>query len=141
MLILLGIFFVSSIQPMFMVSSLIMIVVMYSYMLYYMIGGYWFSYALIMVMLSGVLVIFTYMVSLIPNESFENYNLMYIMFIMMMLVGSFHVIEYKMKWSIVSLNLWMSFIGMMNMFMVGFLLSIMLLVVWLSYMDYGALRT
>nr|YP_026101.1 NADH dehydrogenase subunit 6 [Habronattus oregonensis]AAT02492.1 NADH dehydrogenase subunit 6 [Habronattus oregonensis] len=140
MLVLLGMLFVSSIQPMFMISSMIMIVLLYSYMIYISMGGYWFSYALIMVMLSGVLVVFTYMVSLLPNEMFENYNFVYMVGMMILLLGGYFMVIYGEKWGVVSLNLWLSYVGMFNIFMVSFLLSIMLMVVWMSYMGYGALR-
>nr|YP_009058783.1 NADH dehydrogenase subunit 6 [Plexippus paykulli]AIM52649.1 NADH dehydrogenase subunit 6 [Plexippus paykulli] len=140
LVVVLGIFFVSSVQPMFMISSLILIVLMYSYIVYIMIGGYWFSYALMMVMLSGVLVVFTYMVSLIPNESFESYNLMYMMGMLLLLMGGYYILMYDFKGGMLSLSLWMTLVSVFNMFMVSFLLSIMLVVVWLSYMEYGALR-
>nr|YP_009655376.1 NADH dehydrogenase subunit 6 [Epeus alboguttatus]QCL18093.1 NADH dehydrogenase subunit 6 [Epeus alboguttatus] len=140
MIMFLGIFFVSSVQPMFMVSSLILIVMIYSLYMYMMIGNYWFSYALMMVMLSGVLVVFTYMVSLIPNTSFENYNIIYIMGMLMFMMGGMYMMIYMEKGSYISLNLWSSFISMFNIFMISFLLGIMLIVVWLSYLSYGAMR-
>nr|YP_009562243.1 NADH dehydrogenase subunit 6 [Cheliceroides longipalpis]QAU56489.1 NADH dehydrogenase subunit 6 [Cheliceroides longipalpis] len=140
MLMLMGMLFVSSMQPMFMVSSLIIIILMYSLYIYMNMGGYWFGYALMMVMLSGVLVIFTYMASLSPNDSFENYNIMYMLIFMMMFIGSYYILMYEYKFSIISLMLFKSFFGLFNVFMISFLLMIMLMVVWLSYMMYGALR-
>nr|WIM51599.1 NADH dehydrogenase subunit 6 [Corythalia opima] len=136
----LGMLFIGSIQPMFMISMLILIVVMYSYIIYSVMGGYWFSYAMVMVMLSGVLVVFTYMVSLIPNESFESYNLLYMMGLVMFLVEMYYMWMYDLKWGLMSLELWMSYFSVFNVFMVGFLLCIMLVVVWLSYIGCGALR-
>nr|YP_009158059.1 NADH dehydrogenase subunit 6 [Carrhotus xanthogramma]AKH36475.1 NADH dehydrogenase subunit 6 [Carrhotus xanthogramma] len=137
---LLGLFFVSSMQPMSMISMLILIVLFYSYIMYIVLGGYWFSYALVMVMLSGVLVVFTYMVSLIPNEKFEEYNLLYLLIVMMFMVSGYYMWMYQWKFSFISLSLWYSFFSSMNIFMVSFLLLIMLLVVWLSYYGYGAFR-
>nr|YP_009058796.1 NADH dehydrogenase subunit 6 [Selenops bursarius]AIM52662.1 NADH dehydrogenase subunit 6 [Selenops bursarius] len=135
----LSVFFVSSVQPMFMVSSLIMLVLIYSYVVYNVMGGYWFSYMLMMVMMSGVLVVFTYMVSLSPNESFENYNLVYVFIFMVFAVSEFSYI-YGKNMSFLSLVLWNSYFGIFNLFMVSFLLSVMLIVVWLSCKNDGAMR-
>nr|YP_009305891.1 NADH dehydrogenase subunit 6 [Dolomedes angustivirgatus]ANW36389.1 NADH dehydrogenase subunit 6 [Dolomedes angustivirgatus] len=134
-----GILFMISLQPVFMVSSLILITFFYSFFIYKEVGTYWFSYMLLLVMLSGVLVVFTYMVTLIPNESFEAYNLVMVFMLMFMLL-----MEYKFDFvkdmGLVTLNLWMTYLGMLSMFLVSFLLIIMLLVVFLSNMNIGALR-
>nr|YP_010219076.1 NADH dehydrogenase subunit 6 [Phoneutria boliviensis]UBY46229.1 NADH dehydrogenase subunit 6 [Phoneutria boliviensis] len=136
---LLGVMFIMSMQPVFMVSMLIVITFVYSYMIYKVVGTFWFSYVLLMVMLSGVLVVFTYMVTLCPNESFEVYSLV-VMFLFMVLfvVGIFFM--YELDFSIITVNLWISYLGMMSLFLVGFLFCIMLLVVSLSYVNDGALR-
>nr|YP_010154939.1 NADH dehydrogenase subunit 6 [Phanuelus gladstone]QQX28282.1 NADH dehydrogenase subunit 6 [Phanuelus gladstone] len=139
-IILMSMLFVSGIQPMLMISMLIMIVLLYSYMIYVMMSGYWFGYVLMMVMLSGVLVLFTYMVSLIPNESFENYNLMYLMGLLFMMIGSYYYWMMDLKHSFMSIMLWSSFMSLFNLFMISFLLMIMLLVVWLSFIGCGAIR-
>lgn len=83
--------FIIRIQPIFIVRRLILIVLIYSYIVYIVIGGYWFRYALVIVMLRGVLVVFTYIVSLVPNERFENYNLIYLVRIILVLVGRFYI--------------------------------------------------
>lgn len=127
-------------QPIFIVRRLILIVLIYSYITYIIIGGYWFSYALILVILRGVLVVFTYIVRLIPNENFENYNLLYIVGIIILLIGGFYIWIYDLKFGLVSLNLWNRFFGIFNIFIVRLLLAIMLVVVWFRYMGYGALR-
>lgn len=138
-IILIGIIFVIRIQPMFIIRILIIIVILYSYIIYIIIGRYWYGYALIIIILSGVLVVFTYMVSLIPNERFDNYNLIYIMGFLFMLVGFYYIWIYELKFVIISLNLW-TFLRLFNIFIVRFLLIIMLLVVWLRYIGRGALR-
>jgi len=65
-------------QPVFIVRRLIVITLFYSFFIYKIIGSYWFRYLLLLVILRGVLVIFTYIVSLIPNESFEIYRIMFV---------------------------------------------------------------
>nr|YP_010297093.1 NADH dehydrogenase subunit 6 [Plator insolens]UMI39153.1 NADH dehydrogenase subunit 6 [Plator insolens] len=135
----LGIFFVGSIQPIVMVSSLIVMTLLYSYCMNLYMEGYWFSYALVMVMLSGILVIFTYMVSLVPNEMFENYNLIMIFMMMIMMMVNFEIF-YLGDMSYMCLSLWGSYISFYNLFMVGFLFGVMLMVVWISCIDSGAMR-
>lgn len=132
--------FIIRIQPIFMVRRLILIVLIYSYIVYIIIGGYWFRYALVIVILRGVLVVFTYIVSLVPNERFENYNLIYLVRIILVLVGRFYVWIYNFKFSIISLKLWRRFFGIFNIFIIRFLLIIILIVVWFRYIGCGALR-
>lgn len=140
LIILIGLLFVRSIQPIFIVRRLILIVLLYSYMIYIIMRGYWFSYALVLVILRGVLVVFTYMVRLIPNERFENYNLLYILIIIVFMIGGYYVWIYDMKFSGISLRLWFSFVGIFNIFIVRFLLTVILIVIWLRYIGCGALR-
>lgn len=139
-IIILGVIFVRRIQPIFIIRRLILIALLYSYIVYIIIGGYWFRYALVMVILRGVLVVFTYIVSLIPNERFERYNLFYIVIVMLMMVGGYYMWIYRLKNSFISLNLWFTFFGIFNIFIIRFLLIIILIVVWLRYMGRGALR-
>lgn len=139
-MILMGLIFIRRMQPIFIVRSLILIVLLYSYMIYIIMGSYWFRYALVIVILRGVLVVFTYMVRLIPNERFENYNLLYMIGVIIFLIGRFYVWIYDLKMGIISLNLWRRFFGIFNIFIVIVLLRIMLVVVWLRYIGFGALR-
>lgn len=140
LIVVLGLIFIRRMQPIFIVRRLILIILIYSHIIYIIIGGYWFRYALIIVMLSGVLVVFTYIVSLVPNERFENYNLLYIMGIIMFMIRIFYVWSYDLKYGIISLSLWRSFFRIFNIFIVSFLLTIMLIVVWFRYIGCGALR-
>lgn len=133
-----GIIFVRRIQPIMIIRRLIIIILIYSYIIYIILGGYWFCYVLILVILRGVLVLFTYIVRLIPNESFENYNLIYI-FILIIIIGIF-LYFYKYRIDYIRLFLWKSYFGIFNLFIVRFLLGIILIVVWLRYLGYGAVR-
>nr|AIW06235.1 NADH dehydrogenase subunit 6 [Araneae sp. MT-2014] len=138
-LMLMGVVFASGIQPIMMVSVLIMIVLLYSKNMWELMGSYWFSYVLVMVMLSGVLIVFTYMVSLIPNESFETYNLIFLsMFIVMMMSEVYGL--YNNDKSVMVFNMWSSYLGIFNLFMVVYLLGVMIMVVWLSNLSEGAIR-
>nr|YP_010460113.1 NADH dehydrogenase subunit 6 [Lycosa singoriensis]UUC05160.1 NADH dehydrogenase subunit 6 [Lycosa singoriensis] len=133
-----GVFFVMSMQPVFMVSMLIIITLFYSFFIFEVIGSYWFSYLLLLVMLSGVLVVFTYMVSLIPNESFEVFGMVFMFFFMFFFVEYFNV--FKVNMGFVSMSLWESYLGMFSLFLISFLLVVMFLVVLLSSMNIGSVR-
>lgn len=101
--------------------------------------GYWFRYALVMVILRGVLVLFTYIVRLIPNEEFENYNLLLIFLVIFIVlgVGKFFYFEEIYYLCIV---LWESYVRLYNLFIIRFLFRIILLVVWFRCIVEGAIR-
>nr|YP_010022218.1 NADH dehydrogenase subunit 6 [Oxyopes licenti]QOL12233.1 NADH dehydrogenase subunit 6 [Oxyopes licenti] len=136
---LLGVLFIISLQPVFMVSILIFITLLYSYLIYKVIGTFWFSYMLLMVMLSGVLVIFTYMVSLVPNESFEVVNLVILLSFMVSMFLNWGL-NFNNDMGIMSMDLWASYLGSFSLFLVIFLLAVMLLVVVVSCMTEGSFR-
>nr|YP_010406826.1 NADH dehydrogenase subunit 6 [Pardosa pusiola]URC16627.1 NADH dehydrogenase subunit 6 [Pardosa pusiola] len=133
-----GALFVMTLQPVFMVSSLIIITLVYSYYIFKIMGSYWFSYLLLLVMLSGVLVVFTYMVSLIPNESFEIYMMVMVFFLMFFFMKYYNM--YDMNMGFISVNLWETYLGMFSLFLISFLLVVMFLVVMLSNMNMGSVR-
>lgn len=135
-----GILFVLSFQPVFIVRMLIFITFLYSYMIYIKLGTFWFRYVLLMVMIRGVLVIFTYIVSLVPNESFEIYGLVILFFLIRVFIitlSNFYNIE---NFEYITINLWITYIRFLRLFLVGFLLGIILLVVILGHINNGALR-
>lgn len=136
---LIGIFFIRRLQPIVIIIVLVLIVLLYSYEIYMVMGGYWYRYLLVMVILSGVLVLFIYIIRLIPNEKFESESLLYL-FIFVIFIMGFSDFLWKFNWRFVSLNLWLSYFGIINLLIVVFLFGIILGVVWLRYMEYGALR-
>nr|UPL65426.1 NADH dehydrogenase subunit 6 [Sadoletus valdezi] len=52
-----------------------------------MAGTFWFSYIIVLIMLSGMLVLFIYMASVASNEKFKTPTKIIIMTIIMMIVG------------------------------------------------------
>lgn len=138
LLLLMGLIFVSRVQPIFIISSIIIITVLYSYIIYVMIEVYWFGYVLVIVILSGVIVVFTYIVRLSPNERFENYNLVILLLIIFILIFGRYM--YHDNISYMSLFLWVSYVGLYNIYIVGFLLGVMLIVVWIVGIKLGAVR-
>lgn len=138
LLLLIGLIFVSRIQPIFIIRSIIIITILYSYIIYIIIEIYWFGYVLVIVILSGVLVVFTYMVRLSPNERFENYNLVILLLVIFILIFRRYI--YYDNMSYISLFLWISYVGLYNIYIVGFLLGVILIVVWIVGVKLGAVR-
>lgn len=134
-----SIFFIRSLQPIFIICSLIIIALIYSYIIYNIIGDYWFRYIMIIVILSGVLVVFTYIISLIPNERFERYNLVVVVLFIIIFIGMY-INKYVLSIRYICLDLWLSYVRIFNIFIVGFLLRVMLIVVWLRRVGSGAVR-
>lgn len=124
---------------MFIVGILILITLIYSFFLFIFIGVYWFRYALVIVMLRGVLVVFTYIVRLFPNERFEIYSIIYIILFMFLFFRRGYIV-YGGDCRIVSINLWVRYVSMFNLFLVVFLLRIMLIVIWVRELSEGAVR-
>nr|QNV12131.1 NADH dehydrogenase subunit 6 [Araneus diadematus] len=139
-MIMLGVLFILSIQPMMIISSLIFTVLMYSLYLFWYLSSFWFSYMMVLVLMSGVLVVFTYMMSVLPNESFEVSSLMVLVFsIVLMYKNKFHE-EIIQDISLGSMKIWESMTMMLSLFLVIYLLFIMVMVVWVGMMERGAVR-
>nr|YP_009680184.1 NADH dehydrogenase subunit 6 [Neoscona scylla]QDF64718.1 NADH dehydrogenase subunit 6 [Neoscona scylla] len=140
MMIMLGVLFVLSIQPMMVISSLIMIVLIYSMFLYWSLSSFWFSYMVILVLMSGVLVVFTYMMSVLPNESFEISSLMMLILGFVLMYKSSIYSEFIQDVGLSSMKIWTGVTMLMSLFLVMYLLFIMIMVVWVSMMELGAIR-
>lgn len=134
-----GILFVIRLQPVFIVRRLIFITFVYSFFIFISRGTYWFGYLLLIVILRGVLVVFTYMVTLIPNESFEIYHLIIVFLLILILVVKLDF-SFFFEMRFLTLNLWISYLGVFNLFLITFLLVIILLVVLLRGINLGSFR-
>lgn len=136
---LLGIFFLIRFQPLFIVRRLILITLIYSFIIYSSLGTFWFRYILLLVIIRGVIVLFTYIVRLIPNESFEIYGLiMFFSFMILIFLG--YNISFLIDIRIIRVNLWITLLRIFNLILISFLLVIILLVVYLRYIEEGAFR-
>lgn len=133
-----GTLFVIRLQPVFIVRSLIIITLVYSYFIFKVIGSYWFRYLLLLVILSGVLVVFTYIVSLIPNESFEVYMIVIVFFFIFFFIKYYDL--YNVNIGFISVNLWERYLGMFRLFLIRFLLVVIFLVVILRNINIGSVR-
>nr|YP_009040719.1 NADH dehydrogenase subunit 6 [Argiope bruennichi]AIA77331.1 NADH dehydrogenase subunit 6 [Argiope bruennichi] len=140
MMVMLGVLFVLSIQPMMIISSLIFTVLLYAMYLYWNLSSFWFSYMVILVLMSGVLVVFTYMMSVLPNESFEVSSLVMLVLGIIVLYKYSGYEDFIQNISISSMGIWGSVTLVSSMFLVIYLLAMMVMIVWLSMMEKGAIR-
>lgn len=139
LLFIIGIILVSRLQPIIIITIIVIIILLYSYFLFILTMRYWFRYILVIVILRGVLVVFTYIISLIPNEIFENYNVLYIFIFIIGSIGYYKYLYISIS-ELISLRIWNSWYGILNIFIVSFLLIIILIVVWFRNINEGALR-
>lgn len=141
-IIMLGIIFVWNIQPYIIIIRLILITLVYSMFIYIRIGSFWNRYILMLVLISGVLVLFRYIARLIPNERFEYLKLLYIRIIIYLIFISkyIYLYIYKLDVRIYLLKMWKMSVNLYNIYLVLFLLRIIIMVVWLRSIDGGAVR-
>jgi len=136
---LLGLIFIVSIQPLIMIRVILGVVLLYSLGIYYESIRFWFGYILMLIVLRGVLVIFTYVVSLIPNERFEFLS------ILVLFVSIFFFFIYKRfiildNQSLLRVLLWEGLMSGYLIFLGVFLLGIIIIVIFLRRIVDGALR-
>lgn len=137
--ILLGVIFVVSIQPLVIIRIILIIVLLYSLDIYYESIRFWFGYILILIVLRGVLVIFTYVIRLIPNESFEFFSflIMGLRLLILFIRKSFIILDNQRLFRIL---LWEGFIRGFIIYLGILLLIIIIIVIFLRRMTEGALR-
>lgn len=138
-LIMLGVVFVWGVQPLYIIIRMVLVVLRYSLYIYYVIGRYWFRYIIILVILRGVMVLFSYIVSLSPNHRFEMGGLIlvvifiYLVYFYNDLFNMYEICELN------CLDLWLG-IRFFITYFVLFLLRIIVLVVWVRSYCLGRLR-
>lgn len=134
-----GVIFVIRLQPVFIIRRIIFITFIYSLCIYIELGTYWFRYLLLIVILRGVLVVFTYIITLIPNESFEIIGLLFIVIFIFINVVSFKK-RFFVDIRLERINLWNRYLGIFNIFMIRLLLVVILIVVFLRNIHFGSFR-
>nr|YP_009161629.1 NADH dehydrogenase subunit 6 [Cyclosa argenteoalba]AKN58358.1 NADH dehydrogenase subunit 6 [Cyclosa argenteoalba] len=140
MVLLLGVMFILSNQPMMMISTLIFIILLYSLLMLWSLSSFWFSYMIILVLMSGVLVVFTYMMGVLPNESFEVSSLVMIVMGLVLTYKYFEFDEFILDESMSSMMIWEGTMFIMSLLLVVYLLGMMVIIVWMSMMEKGAIR-
>lgn len=103
------------------------------------VGSYWYRYILVLVIIRGVLMLFTYIVSLIPNESFEVIRLVNFVLLLIIMRVKIEVINIE-DGGVFSIKIWGIVVGGINLYVVIYLLIIIVMVVWLRGAGIKALR-
>jgi hypothetical protein len=122
-----------------MIGVLLVVVVVYALEIYFMLLRFWFGYILILILLRGVLVVFTYVVSLVPNERFEYFSFLMILVGILFFIGE---TRYKVlsSQSLVTTLLWGGVMGGYILYLAIFLLRVIVIVVFVSSPSEGPLR-
>lgn len=134
--------FIWSVQPFLIIIRIIILTLLYSLLVYYFIKRYWYAYMLVLVIIRGVLVLFSYFIRLISNVKFELLSFVYIR-IFLFFVFLFKInkdVFFIDDFSFISFKFWERIIGLYNIYLVLFLLIIIVMVVWLRNLNIGAVR-
>jgi len=136
---LLGIIFIIRIQPLIIIRIILGVVLLYSLDIYYESISFWFGYILILIVLRGILVIFTYVIRLVPNERFEFFSILviFLRFIFFIINKKFIIVRNQ---SLLRILLWEGVIRGYIIYLGIFLFRIIVIVIFLRRVEDGALR-
>nr|YP_009660725.1 NADH dehydrogenase subunit 6 [Loxosceles similis]QCS26178.1 NADH dehydrogenase subunit 6 [Loxosceles similis] len=120
-------------HPMSMLLTFGAMVIIIIVSMYMSLGGFWFSYLLMLIIITGLIVIFSYVVSMMPNEYFgmEFFLLALLLFIAILGFENVNLVS-----DIVSLKGWVIMYNIYSLFMLCVLLILMLTVTWIC--DFGS---
>nr|YP_007474878.1 NADH dehydrogenase subunit 6 [Phyxioschema suthepium]AFC77866.1 NADH dehydrogenase subunit 6 [Phyxioschema suthepium] len=137
MAIMMGVLFLSFSHPMSLVMVLILLTMYFSFLLYEILGSSWLGIMLMLVMLSGVLVIFSYMASMTFNEMFsmELVSVMTVMFLGVMVLGEGDLVVEEGV-----MMMWSSEVIVVVMMMFIYLFIMMLMTVWVTEWEEGSVQ-
>lgn len=137
-IVVLGILFVGRYQPIIIIFRIILLTLFLAYYVYISVGRFWYRYIILLVMLRGVLILFTYIVRLLPNERFEILSLAYIRLVCLR-VGIFNILRF-INFNYDGMKIWWGLIWFLNIFIFIFLLIIIIIVVWLTLLEKVPIR-
>nr|YP_009110430.1 NADH dehydrogenase subunit 6 [Tetragnatha maxillosa]AIX11774.1 NADH dehydrogenase subunit 6 [Tetragnatha maxillosa] len=140
MVMFLGVFIIWGSHPILMMGGLLVLVLSSLLYLYYNTLMFWGGYLLLMVMLSGILVIFSYMLSLVPNLAFEEFSMFMPLLLVLILVYLEMEKFYLMDFSLYIFSIWGGSLSMMTFYLVSLLLLLMVIVLHMSEMKKGSVR-
>nr|AKG65077.1 NADH dehydrogenase subunit 6 [Tetragnatha maxillosa] len=140
MVMFLGVFIIWGSHPILMMGGLLVLVLSSLLYLYYNTLMFWGGYLLLMVMLSGILVIFSYMLSLVPNLAFGEFSMFMPLLLGLILVYLEMEKFYLMDFSLYIFSIWGGSFSMMTFYLVSLLLLLMVIVLHMSEMKKGSVR-
>nr|YP_025733.1 NADH dehydrogenase subunit 6 [Songthela hangzhouensis]AAP51143.1 NADH dehydrogenase subunit 6 [Songthela hangzhouensis] len=129
------ILFIMSNHPFLMILLLMMITLWTSILIYYSLLTSWFSYVLLIILLSGVMIIFMYMATLSPNESFMYSFFPLIIFPMMIITYiPNQFVNTPQLWSMKQVS---SYFYPLTIIMVMFLFMVMVAITKITFWQKG----
>lgn len=140
MAIFLGIIFVWGSHPLLIMGGLVILVLIIFLYLYFSIIRFWVGYLLVLVILRGILVIFSYILRLVPNLSFEEFSLL--MPLLLFVFAGYRIIEkfYGGDISLYTYSIWVGNLRLITFYLAGLLLLLMVVVLFLRIINKGSLR-
>lgn len=123
-----------------MIGGLLVLVLSSLLYLYYNTLIFWGGYLLLIVMLRGILVIFSYILRLVPNLAFEEFR----MFIPLLLVLILVYLEmekfYLIDFSLYIFSIWGGSLRIITFYLVRLLLLLIVIVLHIREMKKGSVR-
>lgn len=136
----LGLVFIWGSHPLLIMGGLLIVVILGFLYLYYTSMRFWVGYLLILIILRGVLVVFSYILRIIPNFAFENFRILMSFLVTLTVVSS--VIEkfvYRDARGYVY-RIWGPHIRLITLYLVSILLLLIVIVLYISIYTKGSLR-
>nr|YP_010990246.1 NADH dehydrogenase subunit 6 [Pylorgus sordidus]WOW98230.1 NADH dehydrogenase subunit 6 [Pylorgus sordidus] len=132
-------------HPMTMMLIIITQTINISLMMGMMKGTFWFSYMLMMIMMSGMLVLFTYMASIASNEKFKSINKIILPSILILITSNKIMLENKMlinnELTLTMMSLFNKTSSYITIMMVMYLLFSMMTISMIVNINQGPLRS
>lgn len=135
-----GALFILSVQPIIVIRRLILTVLIYSIYILWIIRSFWFRYIFVLVIMRGVLVVFTYIISVLPNERFELSSLVLVVLGLVILYKYSKFEEFIREGGQGAIQIWWGVIIFVRIFLVIYLLVVIIIVVWIRILEKGAIR-
>lgn len=136
----LGIIFIWGSHPLLIIGGLVILVLATFLYLYYRLTRFWVGYLLVLVILRGILVIFSYILRLIPNLAFEEFNLFIPILMLIFILYSFLDKIYLSDLRSYCYVIWSNEIGIITFYLVRLLLLLIVIVLFLRIIRKGSLR-
>ncbi|NP_150611.1 NADH dehydrogenase subunit 6 (mitochondrion) [Limulus polyphemus] len=139
-----SVLFLISYHPIMMIMNLILTTILVSLMTTLLMKTSWFSYTLFLIMLGGMLVVFIYIASLAPNESFKMLTKIPLLIILSMpllfTTISFKTSIYPEMYKISISKIFSNLPMLTTLFLVTFLLITLIAVVKITKISQGPIR-
>lgn len=123
-----------------MIGGLLVLVLSSLLYLYYNTLIFWGGYLLLIVMLRGILVIFSYILRLVPNLAFEEFRMFMPLLLVLILVYLEIEKFYLIDFSLYIFSIWGGSLRIITFYLVRLLLLLIVIVLHIREMKKGSVR-